>query len=105
MPRMLEMAGCLSHADPSVHLPACVFFRKILAIEKHPPLQLVLASGAVSLLIEILSHGGESAQYECAWCLTNLACGDKNLLESLLESNIVPTALTLIVSSANDDVR
>jgi hypothetical protein len=102
---MLEMRTALYDPDPTVHFPACVYFRKSLAIDQHPPLDLVHACGVVPRLVELLSQSLHNIQYECAWFLTNMACGKKHILEDLLATNLVPIALKLMVSSSNEDVR
>ena len=105
MRRMVEMKAVLFHSDPSLHFPACVYFRKALAIDKHPPLELVYTCAVIPRLAELLAQSTPNIQYECSWCLTNMACGERHHVEALLEANIVPLALNLMVGSSNDDVR
>ena len=102
---MLEMRELLFDQDPSVHHPACVYFRKALAIDKHPPLELVYSCGAIPRLVELLERSCDDIQYECAWSLTNMACGEKHHLEAMLETGIVPLAMNIMVASSSDDVR
>jgi hypothetical protein len=102
---MVEMKAVLFHPDPSVHLPACIYFRKALAIDKYPPLELVYQCSAIPRLVELLANSRPNIQYECAWCLTNMACGERHHIEALLEAGVIPLALHLMITSSGDDVR
>jgi hypothetical protein len=57
----------------------------------------------VQLLAE--SDANNNIQYECAWCLTNMACGEKHHVQALLDAGLVELALELMVVSDRDDVR
>jgi hypothetical protein len=102
---MLEMKAVLFDPNPAVHKTACVYFRKALAIDKHPPLELVYTCEVIPRLADLMEKSAPDIQYECAWCLTNMACGEKLHLEALLEVGVVPAALNIMNASSRDDVR
>lgn len=63
-----------------------IYFRKILAVDRNPPIDLVVESGVVPRLIEFLNRYDQpSLQLEAAWAITNIACGNKQQVEVLLE--------------------
>merc|ERR1740130_699203 len=91
--------------DPSVHLEATTQFRKLLSIERNPPIQTVIDAGVVPRLVQFLQQDDAPAlQFEAAWALTNIASGTSDHTRVVIEEGAVPIFCRLLLSP-NDDVR
>lgn len=69
--RLRELPGLLQKIgsdDPSQQYEATTSFRKLLSIERNPPIQEVIDSGVVPRLVQFLSYNNNtSLQFEAAW--------------------------------------
>ena len=85
---------------------ALVFFRKLLAQERHPPVELVVSSGIVPRLVEFLGIGcDERLQFEAAWAATNIACAELRFARVMVEANVIPALVNLMAMSESERVR
>jgi importin subunit alpha-6/7 len=102
LPQMV--AGVMGN-DPAVQTECTTQFRRLLSIEKNPPIQQVIESGVVPRFVLFLQRDDNPAlQFEAAWALTNIASGTSEHTKVVMEVGAVPVFVRLL-SSPNDDVR
>eukprot|EP00294_Goniomonas_avonlea_P003313 CAMPEP_0114560658 /NCGR_PEP_ID=MMETSP0114-20121206/11575_1 /TAXON_ID=31324 /ORGANISM="Goniomonas sp, Strain m" /LENGTH=478 /DNA_ID=CAMNT_0001746215 /DNA_START=9 /DNA_END=1445 /DNA_ORIENTATION=+ len=78
--------------------------RRLLSIERNPPIDAVIETGCIPRLVQLLSFERDDIKYEAAWALTNIASGTSEHVRVLLEHNVLPTFVELLTST-NADVR
>lgn len=102
LPNMV--AGVMGN-DPQVQVECTTQFRRLLSIEKNPPIQQVIDTGIVPRFVEFLGRDDNPAlQFESAWALTNIASGTSDHTKVVMEVGAVPIFVRLLLSP-NDDVR
>jgi importin subunit alpha-1 len=102
LPQMV--AGVMGN-DPSIQTECTTQFRRLLSIEKNPPIQQVIDANVVPRFVEFLSRDDSPAlQFEAAWALTNIASGTSDNTRVVIEHGAVPIFVKLLTST-NDDVR
>lgn len=102
MPQMIQ--GVMGN-DPAIQTECTTQFRRLLSIEKNPPIQQVIDSGVVPRFVEFLQRDDNPAlQFEAAWALTNIASGTSEHTKVVMEVGAVPIFVRLLLSP-NDDVR
>ncbi|CAO2839774.1 unnamed protein product [Amaranthus hypochondriacus] len=102
LPQMV--AGVYSD-DGSAQLEATTYFRKLLSIERNPPIEEVVQSGVVPRIVEFLGRDDfPQLQFEAAWALTNIASGTSENTKVVIDHGAVPIFAKLL-GSPSDDVR
>ncbi|KAK8954026.1 hypothetical protein KSP39_PZI002665 [Platanthera zijinensis] len=92
-------------ADPAIQLEATTQFRKLLSIERCPPIEEVIKAGVVPRFVDFLSRSDlPQLQFEAAWALTNVASGTSEHTRVVIDHKAVPKFVQLL-SSTIDDVR
>ncbi|KAL3531516.1 hypothetical protein ACH5RR_010838 [Cinchona calisaya] len=98
------VAGVWSN-DSNSQLEATTQFRKLLSIERNPPIEEVIQSGVVPRFVEFLARDDyPQLQFEAAWALTNIASGTSENTRVVIDHGAVPIFARLL-SSPSDDVR
>ncbi|XP_074321080.1 importin subunit alpha-4-like [Silene latifolia] len=99
------MVQGVASADPALQLEATTQFRKLLSIERCPPIDEVIKAGVIPRFVEFLDrHDLPQLQFEAAWALTNVASGTSEHTRVVIDHGAVPKFVQLL-ASASDDVR
>ena len=86
-------------ADPATQLVAVQAARKLLSSDRNPPIDALINSGILPVLVKCLeANDNPSLQFEAAWALTNIASGTSQQTQAVVEANAVPLFLNLLKS-------
>ncbi|KAG8178962.1 hypothetical protein JTE90_013118 [Oedothorax gibbosus] len=94
-----EILAGVRSPDPTTQLLAAQNARKILSRERCPPIDFMIASGVVPILVSFLQHHNNvPLQFEACWALTNIASGNSNQTRTVVEGGAVPLFVELLSS-------
>lgn len=84
---------------PEVQLSAVQAARKLLSSDRNPPIDDLINSGILPILVHCLEcHDNPSLQFEAAWALTNIASGTSQQTQAVVATGAVPLFLQLLHS-------
>lgn len=100
-----NLSEALHSNDAGRQLEAAIEFRKLLSIEKNPPIQLVINANVVPRLVALLGCAqNETLQFEAAWTLTNIASGTSEHTQHIINHGAIQAFIQLLLSP-NAEVR
>ena len=83
-------------------MKAITGFRKMLSVEKNPPVRDVIDANLLPKFVQLLKHDDDKIKFEAAWALTNVASTEYT--RSVCEYGAIPPLIELLMSG-NSDVR
>eukprot|EP00172_Hildenbrandia_rubra_P001179 Plantae.Rhodophyta-Hildenbrandia_rubra.ctg17372.p1 GENE.Plantae.Rhodophyta-Hildenbrandia_rubra.ctg17372~~Plantae.Rhodophyta-Hildenbrandia_rubra.ctg17372.p1 ORF type:complete len:535 (-),score=97.14 Plantae.Rhodophyta-Hildenbrandia_rubra.ctg17372:1403-3007(-) len=103
--KMPDMFRLINSPDAATQLKGAKQYRKLLSIERTPPIMDVVNQGVVPIMTTFLDNDEwPDLQFESAWCLTNIASGTSKATASVINAGSVPKFVRLL-SSPNANVR
>ncbi|KAG1655593.1 Importin subunit alpha-3 [Nymphon striatum] len=86
--------------DMNIKLSAVQAARKLLSNDRNPPIDELIKSGILPILVDCLKEEySPSLQFEAAWALTNIASGTSGQTLAVVNAGAVPMFLRLLVST------
>ena len=74
--------------------------RKLLALDRNPPINDLINLNFLPVLVKCLSYDQyPELQFEASWALTNIASGNSQQTQAVVEANAVPFLLHLLHSN------
>lgn len=103
--RLPEMVRGVFSTNVNDQVRYTLEFRRLLSIERNPPIEEVIRQNVVPRFVEFLAQDAHpQLQFEAAWALTNIASGTSQHTSVVIEQGAVPVFVRLL-ASPNDDVR
>ncbi|XP_042912774.1 importin subunit alpha-1 [Parasteatoda tepidariorum] len=94
-----EIVQGICSQDAHQQLIAAQNARKILSRERCPPIDAMIATGVVPILVQfLLRHDNVPLQFEACWALTNIASGNSAQTRTVVEAGAVPIFTSLLSS-------
>ena len=85
--------------EPATQLAAVQAARKLLSSDRNPPIDALINSGILPVLVRCLNCADNpSLQFEAAWALTNIASGTSAQTQAVVQASAVPLFLNLLTS-------
>ncbi|KAE9547817.1 hypothetical protein FO519_008970 [Halicephalobus sp. NKZ332] len=98
MRQLHQIVAQAQNPDLETQILALTQVRKLLSTEENPPINDVIKSGVLPILVEYLRSSNSSLQLEAAWALTNIASGTSEQAQAVVQAGAVPYLLDLLQS-------
>ncbi|XP_044752624.1 importin subunit alpha-3 [Coccinella septempunctata] len=96
----LLVAEANNDSDPDTQLQAVQTARKLLSSDRNPPIDALIASNILPVLVKCLDrYDNPALQFEAAWALTNIASGTSVQTNKVVQAGAVPLFLRLLHSN------
>lgn len=96
---LLSLVQNAQSPDPTIKLQAVQRARKMLSSDRNPPIDSLMESGILPILVQSLQCDDDTQlQFEAAWALTNIASGTSAQTKAVVEAGAVPYFLQLLHS-------
>jgi len=106
LPRLRQM--CSPQAPVEMQLKAVTDFRKLLSVERDPPIEQIINCGVVPRLVQLLQPTQLNdpnvfkLQFEAGWALTNIASGESKHTQCVVTHGALPLFIRLLQSEDMD---
>eukprot|EP00435_Cladocopium_sp_Y103_P000696 s640_g1.t1 len=99
------LKAMLRSSSPEYQLDAATNYRKLLSIERDPPIAKILDSGVAPRFLE-LAQWMESPklQFEALWAICNIVSGTQEQTQTMVNLDVVPIVTRILQESDNSDV-
>ncbi|KAF6021163.1 KPNA3 [Bugula neritina] len=98
-PQLSDIVCNAASSDPTIQLAAVQSARKLLSSDRNPPIDELIESGILPILVQCLDRDDNaSLQFEAAWALTNIASGTSEQTRAVVECGAVVLFLRLLSS-------
>ncbi|CAF5220707.1 unnamed protein product, partial [Rotaria magnacalcarata] len=88
------------NSDPTICFQGIRSARKVLSIERNPPIDELINLNLLPILVQCLSYDQyPELQFEAAWALTNIASGNSQQTQAVVNANALPYLLRLLKST------
>jgi importin subunit alpha-1 len=95
--RLPEDMQLLRSDDPAEQLEATTRFRKLLSIERNPPIADVVQAGAVPRLVQYCQcYDNAPLLLEASWALTNISSGTSEHTRVVIDNGAIPIFIHLL---------
>lgn len=95
-----DLVSNAQSTDSEIKLAAIQQARKLLSSDRNPPIDDLIMTGILPILVESLKEKDKpDLQFEAAWALTNIASGTSSQTHAVVNSGAVPLFLELLCSS------
>uniref|UniRef100_A0A914LD06 Importin subunit alpha n=2 Tax=Meloidogyne incognita group TaxID=654580 RepID=A0A914LD06_MELIC len=82
--------------DPEVQMLAVTQARKLLSSDRNPPIDDLISSGILPILVNCLESTNSTLQFEAAWALTNIASGTSEQTRAVVQAGAVPQFFEIV---------
>lgn len=97
-----RMADLMANDETKCY-ESCRWFRRVLSMEKNPPIDEIIAAGAVPRFIQILTYAeNHDLQFETAWALTNIASGTTENTKVVVDHGAIKVFVQVLSSTSSD---
>lgn len=99
LPHFLLLIEYLCTKEEHKILFGVVGIRKLLSLVDNPPIQNVIDANLLPVLLSLIGRTDiPRLQFEVLWCLTNIASGQAEHVQALIDKGVVPIFISLLGS-------